>query len=186
MQALLPEWLHPWMPYIATGAQVTLVVLGAWVLRVVLRHTVTRLGARHGLPPEFSFTFLRVGSVVIVVAALLLVLDRLGVSATVIWTALTGFTAVAAVAFFAAWSVLSNVFCSLLIFTTRLFRLHDQVELLENGHQPGFKGQVIDITLIYTTLRENNADGSQTILQLPNSMFFQRALRCWRVAEPPV
>ena len=37
-------------------------------------------------------------------SALLLVLERMGVSATVLWTAFTGFATVGAVAFFAAWS----------------------------------------------------------------------------------
>ena len=48
-------------------------------------------------------------------SALIFVLERLGVSATVLWTALSGFVAVAAVAFFAMWSVLSNLLCAILI-----------------------------------------------------------------------
>jgi small-conductance mechanosensitive channel len=106
-----------------------------------------------------------------------MILDRFGVSGTVLWTAFTGFAAVAAVAFFAAWSVLSNIFCTLLIFTTRPFRLHDHVELLESGDKPGLKGQVVDINLIYTTLREE-ADGQ--VLQVPNNLFFQRVVRRFR------
>ena len=81
-------------------------------------------------------------------AALLLVLERLGVSGTVLWTAFTGFAAVGAVAFFAAWSVLSNIFCTVLILTTRPFRLYDHIEILENGEKPGLKGRVIDVNLI--------------------------------------
>ena len=88
--------------------------------------------------------------------------------------------AVGAVAFFAAWSVLSNIFCTLLIVTTRPFRLHDQIELLESGDKPGLKGQVIDVNVIYTTLKESRADGeAASVLQIPNSLFFQRILRRW-------
>ena len=112
-------------------------------------------------------------------AALLLVLQQLGVSSTVLWTAFTGFATVAAVAFFAAWSVLSNIFCTLLIAMTKPFRLNDHIELLENGEKPGLKGRVIDINLIYTTLQEVNEQQSDTRLQIPNSLFFQRTLRRW-------
>ncbi len=66
----------------------------------------------------------RISGFLIYGAALLLILERVGVSASVLWAALTGFAAVAAVAFFAVWSVLSNIFCSVLIFTTRPFRLY--------------------------------------------------------------
>ena len=113
-----------------------------------------------------------------------MILDRFGVSGTVLWTAFTGFAAVAAVAFFAAWSVLSNIFCTLLIFTARPFRLHDHVELLENGEKPGLKGQVVDINLIYTTLREGTG-GERQELQVPNRLFFQRVVRRWREGSPP-
>ena len=107
------------------------------------------------------------------------VLERLGVSATVLWTAFTGFAAVGAVAFFAAWSVLSNLFCALLIYITRAFRIGDVVELLESGDKPGVKGRVVEINLVYTTLLESGDVDSGTSLQLPNSLFFQRTLRRW-------
>jgi small-conductance mechanosensitive channel len=32
--------------------------------------------------------------------------------------------------------VLTNIFCAFLIMITRPFRLHDHVELLENGEKP--------------------------------------------------
>jgi small-conductance mechanosensitive channel len=69
-------------------------------------------------------------------SALLFVLERLGVSATVLWTALSGFVAVAAVAF-AMWSVLSNLLCAVLIFTVGPFRIGDVVELVDTTDKPG-------------------------------------------------
>ena len=109
-------------------------------------------------------------------------LQVFGVSGGVLWTAFTGFAAVAAVAFFAAWSVLTNIFCAFLIMITRPFRLHDHVELLENGEKPGLRGQVTDINLIYTRLLETHADGCSSTLHIPNSQFFQRAVRRWNAA----
>jgi len=184
MTPLLPEWAQPWLHLITTGVQIALILLAAGLLRSVLRHLVGRIGARHGLPPEFAFAVRRLSSIVIYATVALLILDRLGVSATVLWTAFTGFAAVGAVAFFAAWSVLSNIFCSLLIFTARPFRLHDRIELLEGGDKPGLKGRVIDINLIYTTLQEAGEDGERTVLQVPNSLFFQRTTRCWQTTDP--
>ena len=108
------------------------------------------------------------------------VLERLGVSATVLWTALTGFTAVAAVAFFALWSVLSNMFCALLIFTMGPFRLGDTVEVIESADKPGVKGKVISINLFYTTLQDLSEEAVGAVLQVPNSLFFQKSVRRWR------
>lgn len=183
MKQLLPDWALPWLEIIELGLQIVLIVLGAWVLSVLLRRLVHRLGGRYSLPPELVIGARRGLGFVIYAGTIVLILDRFGVSGTVLWTAFTGFAAVAAVAFFAAWSVLSNVFCTLLIFTTRPFRLHDHVELLENGEKPGLKGRVVDINLIYTTLQEGGG-GDAPVLQVPNSLFFQRVVRRWRESPP--
>ena len=178
---LLPAWAEPWLEFIEIGLQIALIVLGAWVLNLLFRRLIRRLGGSYSLPAELIMGARRVIGLLIYASALLLILDRFGVSGTVLWTAFTGFAAVAAVAFFAAWSVLSNIFCTLLIFTTRPFRLYDHVELLEAGDKPGLKGQVVDINLIYTTLREE-AEGQ--VLQVPNNLFFQRVLRRFRAGPP--
>lgn len=180
LEQLLPEWLHPWLEVITITGQIILILIVAVLLNTVVRRLSRRLGEIYQLPDEFLLGFRRVSAVLIHATALLMVLDRLGVSGTVLWTAFTGFTAVAAVAFFAAWSVLSNIFCAVLIVTSRPFRLHDFVELIENGEKPGFKGQVVDINLIYTTLQESMDDGSETLIHVPNSLFFQRATRRWK------
>ncbi|NLF53800.1 MAG: mechanosensitive ion channel family protein [Thauera phenolivorans] len=180
MKELLPAWAHPWIELIAPALQITLILLTAWLLRTLLRRLITRAGTHYSLPAELVLGARRVTGFVIYAGAVLLVLDRLGVSGTVLWTAFTGFAAVAAVAFFAAWSVLSNIFCTLLIFTSRPFRLHDHVELLESGDKAGLRGQVVDINLIYTTLQEGAGGSGDTVLQVPNSLFFQRVVRRWR------
>ncbi|MBP7454054.1 MAG: mechanosensitive ion channel family protein, partial [Ottowia sp.] len=116
--------------------------------------------------------------------ATLWVLERLGVSSDVLWAGLTGFVAVGAVAFFAAWSVLSNLFCALLIFTTRPFREGDVVELIDTGDKPGIKGRVTDIRLIYTVLADQDPAHPGALLQVPNTLFFQKSLRRWRAGTP--
>lgn len=182
----LPVWLHDWLDIVVPLGQILLILAIAWLLRLVARRLVARVGSRYTLPPEAVIGARRVLSFLIYAGAFLLVLERLGVSGTVLWTAFTGFAAVAAVAFFAAWSVLSNIFCTMLILTTRAFRLYDHVELLENGDKPGLRGKVVDINLVYTTLREtDDGEGAGTVLQIPNSLFFQRVLRRWRGGALP-
>ena len=81
-------------------------------------------------------------------------------------------------AFFAAWSVLSNLFCALLILTVQPFRVGDVVELLDTAEKPGAKGRVIDVNLLYTTLEEGEGEHRQ-LLQIPNALIFQRVMRRW-------
>jgi small-conductance mechanosensitive channel len=181
MNELWPSWAREWLDLIVPVIQVLLIVLAAWLLQRLARRVMRRLG-EHNLPPEILTAARRISGFLIYGAALLLVLERMGVSASVLWGAFTGFAAVAAVAFFAAWSVLSNIFCTVLIIATRPFRLYERIEVLENGEKPGLKGRVIDINLIYTTLQEDGTEDGQPgpTLQIPNSLFFQRAVRRFR------
>lgn len=186
MKNILPLWADPWLEVITTGLQIALILIVAISLRALLHRFIRRLAEDGKLPLDLIVAGRRLSSFLISGGVLLLILDRLGVSGTVIWTAFTGFATVAAIAFFAAWSVLSNIFCSVLIYTTRPFRLHDHIELLESGDKPGLGGQVIDINLIYTTLQETTPGATPSVLQVPNSLFFQRMVRLIRTAEETV
>jgi small-conductance mechanosensitive channel len=181
MRRNLPEWIQPWLDVVTTALLVVLVLLLAWLARRLMRGLAARLRERYQLSEKMMLVPRRVAGSAINVAALFAILQLLGVSGAVLWTAFTGFAAVGAIAFFAAWSVLSNLFCTLLIVVMRPFRLHDRIELLENGEKPGLKGDVVDINMVYTTLLE---DGGTT-LQVPNNLFFQRTTRRWPVARLP-
>jgi small-conductance mechanosensitive channel len=173
LNSRLPEWVVDWLDVIVPATQVLIILVAAYLLRAALRLVVRRICRHYQLPAEVHMGARRILGFLVYAAALLLILERLGVSGSVLWTAFTGFAAVAAVAFFAVWSVLSNIFCTILIFTSRLFRLHDHIEVLESGDKPGLKGMVVDINAVYTTLQED----SGTTLQVPNSLFFQRVVR---------
>ena len=184
MSEHVPLWVQDWLGGIVPLGQGVLILLAAWLLRLLARRAGDRIWKRYDAPPELVVGSRRVVTFLISAAAVLLVLQRLGVSGTVLWTAFTGFAAVAAVAFFAAWSVLSNIFCTMLILATRPFRLHDHVELLEGGDKPGLGGRVSDINLVYTTLQEVDEAGQPagSVLRVPNSLFFQRTVRRWSSA----
>ena len=180
MKERLPSWMQEWVNVIVPGSQVLLILVVTRLAQILAKRLFDRIAQRYDLPPELAVGVRRVINFVLSVAALLLVLERLGVSGTVLWTAFTGFATVGAVAFFAAWSVLSNIFCTVLIFITRPFRLYETIELLESGDKPGLKGKVMDINLLYTTLQESEGAEGPSVVQIPNSLFFQRGIRRWR------
>ncbi len=177
MKDQIPHWMQQWFELVVPAGQIVLILIAAWLVRALGRRLIARVSVRYKLAPQVVVGGRRLLGFMVTFGAVLLVLERVGVSGTVLWTAFTGFAAVGAVAFFAAWSVLSNIFCTALILTTRPFRLNDHIEVLENGEKPGLKGQVIDINLIYTTLQECIDGNATSVLQVPNNLFFQRTVR---------
>ncbi|MBW7834495.1 MAG: mechanosensitive ion channel family protein [Simplicispira suum] len=183
LRLYLPEWAQDWLDVIVPALQIALIVFCAWLLHRMLRRLVRRASAHYGLPADMSMLANGVLRWAILLATALLVLERLGVSAAVMWTAFTGFATVAAVAFFAAWSVLSNLFCAMLIFTVGPFRVGDVIEVLDTQDTGGARGRVIDINLLYTTLEDVTPGTAGTLLQIPNTMVFQRVVRRWRPGQ---
>ena len=166
------------------GLQILLILLAGYFSQRVVARFLTRLGERYPFPPQLMMPLRGGLRWFIMGSAVIVVLERLGVSATVLWTALSGFVAVAAIAFFAMWSVLSNLLCAVLIFTVGPFRIGDIVELLDTLDKPGVKGRVVAINLLYTTLIEPAESGSgSSMVQVPNSLFFQRSVRRWREGD---
>ena len=179
LRARLPDWALEWLDVLVPLFQILLILLLAYVLYRFVKRLVRRMALRYNWPLELTVPLTSTVRWIIIAATLLGVLERLGVSATVLWTGFSSFAAVGAVAFFAAWSVLSNFFCALLIFTVRPFRLGDYIELLDTADKPGAKGRVIDINMLYTTLEEFEAPGTGNRIQIPNALVFQRVVRRW-------
>ena len=170
-----------WIEPIWLVVQILLILLAGYFAQRFVAKGLTRLGERYPFPPQLLMPLRGGLRWLIMGSALIFVLERLGVSATVLWTALSGFVAVAAVAFFAMWSVLSNLLCAILIFTVGPFRIGDVVELVDTTDKPGVKGRVVAINLLYTTLIEAEELGTgSAMVQVPNSLFFQRSVRRWR------
>lgn len=183
----LPDWMQDWLEILIPGIQIFLIILVAWLINWLIKRIISRAGKAYDLPHELLMPLRGVFRWIIIAAAVLAILERLGMSATVLWTAFTGFATVGAVAFFAAWSVLSNLFCALLIVTVGPFRLGDYIEVLDTAEKPGAKGRVIDLNMLYITLQDDSAPaGMPNLLQIPNSLIFQRVIRRWKGGMPMV
>ena len=177
----LPMWAHDSLDLMLVVLQIAGIVFVAWFARRILRKLLNRVVENQHLPVDIAVPLKTIGGWLIMVTAALWILEILGISGRVLWTAITGFAAVAAVAFFAAWSVLSNFFCAFLIFTTQPFRVGDELEILDASDKVGMHGRVLAIHLLYTVFEEiGREDGRITLIQVPNSAFFQKTIRRWQ------
>ncbi|MDL5035352.1 mechanosensitive ion channel family protein [Comamonas resistens] len=187
LQMHLPDWMQDWLEVLIPGVQIVLIIFVAWLLNWLFKRIFARVGKAYDLPHELLMPLRGIFRWLIIAAAILAILERLGMSATVLWTAFTGFATVGAVAFFAAWSVLSNLFCAVLIVTVGPFRLGDHIEVLDTAEKPGAKGRVVDLNMLYITLQDDSAPaGTPNLLQIPNSLVFQRVIRRWKGGLPAV
>ena len=104
--------------------------------------------------------------------ALVVVLNFVG--GTIAWASLTAVLSAIAVAFFAMWSILSNVTSAILLITFRQIKVGDHVEVIESGGET-VKGKIVDISLFSTTVEEDLGSS----VRIPNNFFFQRTIRLY-------
>lgn len=154
------------------------VVLGLFLYGLLTRG-VTLYCKRNNLTYEFDILLTKFLRWIYFPILVLVILQLGGVDLGSFWTMVSAGLAMVAIGFVAVWSVISNVSASIMIFAMRHFRIGDEIELIENGEVAGMRGQVRDITLMFTVLQEPaDKDGNPgPVLKIPNNMFFQRTLR---------
>lgn len=138
----------------------------------------------------------------ITLLAFIVILDALGIFRGA-WALISTALAALALGFVAAWSVLSNATAAMLVLIFRPFRIGDHVEVVEFTNGFAIGGEVLDMNLMYTTLRVDMAPpgpqepaaqgldtpvpqkpqtvevegGQSALIRVPNNLFFQRPLR---------
>lgn len=83
--------------------------------------------------------------------------------ATTIFTAL-------GIAFFAQWSLLSNVTSSIILFFNHPLKIGDRIKILDKDYP--FEGEISDLTYFYVHLVTTDGD----IITIPNSILLQTAV----------
>lgn len=166
---------HSWHPYAKSiGASLIIVVVSLFVYVFLVR--LLKAGVAKGaLTAPVVGIFRVVIRLIIVSFAILFVLQEFGVLQNV-WAAIVAVLAMVAIGFVAVWSVMCNITCTLLIIIYRMFLVGDKIEIPADS----LSGNVVDLNLIYTTLRAD--DGM--LIQVPNSTFFQKPIKRKPGIEP--
>jgi small-conductance mechanosensitive channel len=106
-------------------------------------------------------------AVLIVAAAM--IMNVWGIKTDVLLTVLGTVFGLVAIGFVAVWSVLSNFLCTFVLILFKPFSVGDDLEIPADS----VSGKVVDLTLIFTTLRNPNGE----YVQIPNNMFFQKIFK---------
>ncbi len=74
------------------------------------------------------------------------------------------------IAFFAQWSLLSNVTSSLLLFFNHPMKIGDTIKVMDKDYP--FEGEVSDLTFFFIHIKTDNGE----IITMPNSLVLQKAV----------
>ncbi len=107
---------------------------------------------------------------IILASAFILLIAIWGVDQKELVLFISSMVTVLGIAFFAKWSLLSNVTSSLILFFNHPIKLGQQIRVLDKDYET--EGTVEDITYFFVYLR--SADGS--LISIPNSVMLYKTL----------
>ena len=157
--------------------QVTMTIAIASLCWYAFLKLMTSAGSSRWIAAGYHPMAVSAGRWLIILVTVIVIMRIFGFSAGQVLASLSAFALVAAVAFFAYWSVLSNGLCSLLLYLFQPFRVGDWIEMRENENNIVAAGRVTGINLIYVILSYTDAEGVDNEFQIPTNLMFQRTIR---------
>lgn len=82
------------------------------------------------------------------------------------------------IAFFAQWSLLSNITSSLLLFFNHPLKIGDQLKVLDKDYP--FEGEITDLTYFFIHLKTKEGE----IITVPNSLVLQKSISIIEKHDP--
>lgn len=149
---------------------VTFVVLVLTYIAIRLyRRYITATAARHCFAPQRTSSITKVGLALIYLVSIAVVSNVLGFGIQGIFVATSSFFALVGIAFFANWSILSNITASVILYFTFPYRIGNRIQI-EN--EPKYSGILHDVTIMYLKIR---TDGGSYIT-LPSNVAIQKIM----------
>jgi small-conductance mechanosensitive channel len=147
----------------------TLVIIGIYVLTFFLTRTFvnntlkkTQLErARRKMIIKATHLFTAIGAMVLIAGVWGLKQNEIAVFASTLLTAL-------GIAFFAQWSLLSNITSSIILFFNHPLKLGDTIKVLDKDYP--FEGEITDLTYFFVHLKTKSGE----IITIPNSLVLQK------------
>jgi small-conductance mechanosensitive channel len=127
-----------------------------------LKNTQLQRGRRKIMIKAFNLIFL-LAAVLLIAAIWGLKQNQIALFASTILTAL-------GIAFFAQWSLLSNITSSIILFFNHPLKIGDTIETLDKEYS--FEGEITDLTYFFLHLKLKNGK----IITIPNSLLLQKSV----------
>ncbi|WP_396191641.1 mechanosensitive ion channel domain-containing protein [Flavobacterium sp.] len=127
-----------------------------------LKNTQLQRGRRKIMIKAFNLIFL-LAAVLLIGAIWGLKQNQIALFASTILTAL-------GIAFFAQWSLLSNITSSIILFFNHPLKIGDTIEILDKEYS--FEGKITDLTYFFLHLKLKNGK----IITIPNSLLLQKSI----------
>ncbi|MBP2831622.1 mechanosensitive ion channel [Aquimarina sp. U1-2] len=159
-------------PYYINIIESSIIIAIYIVLRIAFFNIISRTLKKRLIQQSRGFLIKKVVHIVLLFICVIFIFLIWGVNQSDLAVFVGSVLTVVGVAFFAQWSILSNITSSIIIFFKHPVKLNDSISLLE-GKDYVIEGRVVTIGLFFITLQT----AEEEEITIPNNIFIQKSIR---------
>jgi small-conductance mechanosensitive channel len=146
-----------------------LVFVLAFFIRLIITKSLRKIQTKFGFQKARILVTTKIISILIYITVIVVVAFIWGVDEKQLLIYITSFLTILGIAFFAQWSILSNITAGIILFINYPVKIGDTITILEKDSANNITGEIRDIGAFFITLRTPEKD----LITLPNSIILQ-------------
>ena len=146
-----------------------LVFVLAFFIRMIITKSLRKIQTKFGFQKVRILVTTKIISILIYITVIIVVAFIWGVDEKQLLIYITSFLTILGIAFFAQWSILSNITAGIILFINYPVKIGDTITILEKDSANNITGEIRDIGTFFITLRTPGKD----LITLPNSIILQ-------------
>ena len=156
--------------YIYQSIATAIALLVFTALRYLVNSIIEKFGKRAGFAVSRTHLVKKYIDYFIYMLAILTIVSIWGIKTEQLFLFITSVLTVIGVAFFAQWSILSNITAGIIVFFSSPFKIGDTIKILDKDFP--IEAKIVDIKSFYTLLK--TAEGQE--ITLPNNLLLQKGI----------
>ncbi len=145
--------------------------IGYFVLKLALSKLAEKTGVRFDYQRSRVKVVKKIINLILFVLMFSLMMTIWGVDQSKLIYFITSLLTVVGIAFFAQWSIISNITSSLIIFFNHTVRIGDTVKVMDKEFD--VEGRIMDIGVFFLIIK--NSDGEE--ITMPSNLFMQKMVK---------
>ena len=147
------------------------ILVVAFLLRFFITKSLRKIQIKFGFQRARILVTNKVVTFLIYLTAVIVIAFVWGVDEKQLVLTISSFLTILGIAFFAQWSILSNITAGIILFINYPVKIGDTITILEKDND--MTGQIKDIGVFFITLRTE--DGKN--VSIPNSLILQKMIK---------
>ncbi|MDA9316752.1 mechanosensitive ion channel family protein [Polaribacter sp.] len=147
------------------------ILLIALLIRYLIALSLKKIQIKFGFQKARIIVINKIASILIYSSMIVIVSFIWGVNKNELLLFISSFLTVLGIAFFAQWSILSNITAGIIIFINYPVKIGDTITILEKDND--IKGEIKDISAFFITLITENKE----LITVPNSVILEKTIK---------